>query len=137
MTARFQSDSRSLLSALLVCLVASTASSRQTPTAPHPIPTASTATATDRAALGMHIEATKTFFDSFTLETHVPVRGEFETASEYYKRLPKPWDTNRVIYIKVMPSWEWYKYDINTQKLTVFAGDLYTSAPTSPVGHLL
>lgn len=73
------------------------------------------------------IENVKIFFESFTANGHPRPQGEFETMEEYKKRLPPPHDSSKVIYLKVSnisSLLQNYKYDIDNEKLTAFAGHL-------------
>lgn len=61
------------------------------------------------------------FFETYIATGHPKPRDQFETQQEYEARLPKPSDAKRIYYFTVdhEPS---FTYDINTERLTLFAG---------------
>jgi hypothetical protein len=84
--------------------------------------TVETPTSSTAPTGSFNIEDTKSFFISYTAKITPPERGDFETDEEYQKRLPKPWDTNKVVYFKVDYNIKNYTYDINAKKLTIHSG---------------
>jgi hypothetical protein len=94
-----------------------------------------------RSTLLLRVEDTKAFFERFISTGEVSPRGKFETRESYQKRLPPPFDSNKIVYFTVSsggPYYDFlhdpYDYDMDTQKFTAFAGhlDRQDSLPTYP-----
>ena len=70
----------------------------------------------------------KIYFPSFTAMKENPQRGEFETESEYQKRMSKKIDTttNPLFYVSVPPAYQSknYQYKIESNLLTISGGRL-------------
>ncbi len=74
---------------------------------------------------GLSIADTKTFFLDFISKSKPPEKSEFETDTDYQKRLPPAFDTKKVIYFiaEMQPETDKnYKYDIATKTLSVLGG---------------
>lgn len=71
----------------------------------------------------LEIKDTKQFFDWFR-SMRPAKRTEFETEEDYKKRVPVPFDSNKVIYFRAncRNGEKCYTYDISNEKLTVFGG---------------
>lgn len=96
-------------------ITANVVSSKTTTGSVHPV---------TKLLLDKNIEDTFLFFVDFTEKAKLPERSEFETDAEYRKRLPKPWDTLKLVYFRVDTGaiLKNYKYDLNKKILTGVAG---------------
>lgn len=76
------------------------------------------------------VEEVAPFFSDFQKKGMKPTRGEFETKEEYEKRLPKPWDSEKVVFFSLNRSKlnKAYRYDVDRELLTVQGGKVPISA---------
>ena len=82
------------------------------------------------------ITETEEFFQKLHAQNEPPQRGEFETPEEYKKRLPKPFDSKKIVYLRIKESLldKLYTYDIESGRLTFTSGKLKPIEDKPPKG---